>query len=131
MTYPDLQDTKEALDRLAMDRTAQHLIEDRERALADQERLMEQIALESEARGRAEGEAQGRAEGEAQGRAEGEVRGRAEGEAAALRKVIERLCDSTAIDLTPQRHDQLRSASLEELERICESLMALRAWPKD
>jgi hypothetical protein len=61
MTYPDLQDTKEALDRLAMDRTAQHIIEDRERAWADQERLMEQLATESEARG----EARGLAEGEA------------------------------------------------------------------
>jgi hypothetical protein len=93
-----------------MDRTAQHIIEERERALADQERLMEQIATESEARGQA--------------------RGLAEGEAA-LRKVIESLCVAASIDLTQERLDQLAGASLTELERVSASLVTARAWPTD
>jgi predicted transposase/invertase (TIGR01784 family) len=107
MVYPDLQDAKEALDRLALDPEAQWLARMREHELAHYE-------------------ATKRREAEA-----ARNTGREEGRRLAMVTTLEQLCTSLGIELDAPRRAELEAASLDELQRLITRLFEERSWPSE
>ena len=106
---PDIDQAREALDRLSQDPQARLLARWRE----DQLRLYRVELAAREERGRREGREEGRHEGQQEG----------------IRTAIEALCEVLAIELSPERHAALAAMDEAALDELLAHLRQHRAWP--
>jgi len=114
---PDIDQAREALDRLSQDPQARLLARWRE----DQLRLYRVELAAREERGRREGHEEGRHEGQQEGRQEGRQEG--------IRTAIEALCEVLAIELSPERRAALAAMDEAALDALLAHLRQHRAWP--
>jgi predicted transposase/invertase (TIGR01784 family) len=110
MTDPDLQQAKEALERLSADPEARMLAEQRRMALISYQLDLNKTREDA--------------------LREGEELGLRKGHAEGLRQAVESLCDVLDITLDDPRRARLRQSDIAALESLLSHVRAHRRWPE-
>jgi hypothetical protein len=114
-SQPEFQKATDSIDRIAKKTEDKAMYDTREKAIRDQQWILNAARRE----GREEGEIKGREEGEIKGRVEGEIKGREEGELFGKIRMLQNL-----LSLSESTDKELHTRSRTELETLATELQA-------
>jgi len=114
MTYPELEDAKESLERLSLDPWVQREARLREHELAHYAYTIRREAQAAEQRGREQGREEGREEARRQ-----------------LAATVEQVCGALGVEVNEARKRELEQKDVEGLRKLLQHLAERREWPSD
>jgi predicted transposase YdaD len=116
---PEFQRATDSIDRIAKKTEDKAMYDTREKAIRDQQWILNAARREGREEGREEGRVEGRLEGRVEGRVEGEIKGREEGELFGKIRMLQNL-----LSLPESTDEVLKPKSRTDLETLATELQA-------